>query len=160
MRQYKLAANIVLTMCLMGVLTLALVAFAEIAPIPALSLDNVSTNATASTATTENFVYGEVYAIVIELESGGMTCDVAIVTQTNTIGDIETTILSLDNVSSSGRYRPRFATHSASAGSLLGGETNAPFALYQDNLILRVTDCCATAKNMNAVILLDSDIRH
>ena len=68
--------------------------------------------------------------------------------------------MSLDDVSSSGRYHPRFATHSASAGSLLSGETNAMFVLHQDNLILRVTDCCATAKNMNAVILLDSDIRH
>ncbi|MBW1782444.1 MAG: hypothetical protein JRL30_17090 [Deltaproteobacteria bacterium] len=131
-------------------------AFAEILPVPALTTDNVSTNATASrSATNETFLYGYVYAIDIELESAAMTCDVAIVTMTNTVGDFSTTILTLDDVSSSGRYYPRFPTHTAAG--VLAGQTNSMFLLYQSRLIMQATDACATGLNMNAVIYLDTD---
>lgn len=145
-----IASTLIALMVAVGICVAAVSVYAGEVDAETLQLTNVSTNGTASVATS-TFHNGFVLAINVELPDAATTCDVQVVSVTNSANVLAVEYLNVTNLSSSIVYRPRFVTHLPD-GTELGATTNSLAAglLVSERLELRVSNCNATNKTVRA----------
>lgn len=114
----------------------ALVAMAGEPSMVPLVVSDVPTNATGLSATTVKPLYGWVHSVELDNLTAGETCTVSLVTVTQTVGDVETTILSVSGFTSSALYRPRFPVHLPATGGVIGTNDQEKLILVGQNVKL------------------------
>ena len=97
-----------------------------------MAITNASTNATLAVDTGDVPISGFIQYIELRNLTPGKTCDVQVVTVTNDVGDIETSLLKVLAFTDSVKYNTRFPVHDSAGTEILDGTTTNRF----DNLLL------------------------
>jgi len=127
---------------------ICLLAFADEVDVIVLDLEDVSTNATPTTATTP-ITRGYLSAVIVDLKTAGTTCDVAIVTHTNAVDTYEETFLSVSSITTDTPYYPVLTQHTYDG--VLTNSAARPLAAYEQ-LVAEVSNCNATNKDVRITL--------